>query len=278
MNYCIIITRLNHWRNYVKHTLKLIVYIITIFALTAFTQDTLSVKKFREPGDTLDISISQELDHAIYNSITWLKNRQNPDGSFGKNSKLKNTALTIIALASDSDRNYTENISKASEWLTKELNSNPTTNICTAAWCCAALTIQQGNGDNPPPPCATPQFLARHYSEAKDLEAHLCTEILRSINYSDDRLKLKEREVDEKNYFQSRISFHEMWLSARNINRSGGQIYSKTGERVNWRVKYAEKLIGCQKVDPKGGGFWPGTTPAETLCNTALAIIISKEI
>jgi len=262
----------------VKHILKQIFYLVAISALTALTQEPLSVRKLHESGDTLDISIIQELDHASYNGTAWLKSRQNEDGSFGDNDTLKCTALSILVLSGDQSKENAEISSKAVKWLTLELKNKATTNIEVAAWCCAAIAVGLTDDKISIPQCATMEFLIQNSPETKGNATQLCNEILLSIAPNADTLKLKRKMVNETNYYYNKISLDEMWLNARSINNSEGQLLNKSGKRIDWRGKYAEKLIGTQKIDSKGGGYWEGSTVDKNVYNTALAIIISKEL
>lgn len=258
-----------------KFTLQLIVFLITV---TAFSKEALTVKKIREPGDALDTSISQELDHALYNAKIWLKRRQNSDGSFGSTDKIKCTAVVILALAEENNQANAVISSKAAKWLTKELNTNSTTNIATAAWCSAAMKLSSEAKKSSKIIKNLQKFIVEQCPKSTNLTAQLCTEILLSTTPDNSEIKLNSKQVNAENYLYPDISLTEMWINARSINRSGGQLYSETGERVDWRRKYASKLIDCQKIEPEGGGYWSAVTPAETLRNTALAIIILKEL
>ncbi len=262
-----------------EHRLKQILSLIIITALTALTQETFFVRKLREPGDTLDISISQELDHAAYNGIRWLKRRQNKDGSFGEKDKLRCTALSILVLANDDNTDNAAIISNAINWLVVELNNNATTNIDICAWSCAAMTVAQSVSKERWPQCATSEFLKRNYPESKGDSALLCAEILLSLAPAANIPELKREEMNETNYHCSRMSSLKMWLNTRSINSGGsGQLFTVSGRRIDWRREYAKQLIGKQRIDSAGGGYWKTNIPAETICETALSIMILKEL
>ena len=278
LNYCILSVRLNHWRNELKNTVIKLFYLISIPVVTALTQENLPVKKLREPGDSLDISIRQELEHAAHNGTLWIKRQQKKDNCFGDTETQRCTALAILALSGDESIENTAIISNAVNWLALNLRKQETTNITTAAWSCAALTVGQSINRDKWPQCATSTFLRRNYDETNEDTALLCSEILLSTDPAADKLNLKIKQVNEANINHSKISLLKMWLNSRSINSRGGQLLTKKGNRIDWRGIYAEKLIGRQKIDPKGGGYWAGKTSAETICNTALSILISKEL
>lgn len=249
-----------------------------MIALTALTQESLFIRKFREPGDTLDRSISQELEHAAYNGITWLKGKQRETGSFGEEDQLRCTALAILALASYDSSENDAIVSNAVNWLVAELNQNATNDIAVCAWSCAALTVAQSFSTALWPQCATPKFLRDNYPASKGDDALLCAEILLSLTPAANSLQLTRERLDETNYYHTQISFLKMWLNTRTLNSGGGQLFTRSGCRIDWRKKYAKELIGKQRIDSAGGGYWSAGTPDATICKTALSIMILKEI
>lgn len=257
--------------------LKQIFFIMAMPALAALTQEAFSIKRIREPGDSLDISITQEMDHASYNGLKWLKQKQKRDGSFAEKDKLKCTALALLAFASDGIDKNSRIISNATQWLICELKNNDTTNINAAAWSRAALRIGRATNKNRLPPHATLAFLKREQAATSGKTTPLCNELILSTDPDANKLNLKTKHVDEKNYYHDEITLEAIWLNSRSINRRGGILLNNKGNRINWRGVYAAKIIGAQKIDSRGGGYWKGNTEAEAICNTALSLMIFKE-
>jgi len=258
-----------------KHKVRYIFIITAISAASIPAQETLSINKFREPGDLLDVSIQQEVDHAMYLGTTWLKSRQSENGSFQESNTVINTSIAILSLAAN---NNTEIINKALTWLTNNQPAINETETAVIAWRYAAISVADSKGNLAERQKSDRIFLKARTAQIDDFNTDLCKEILLSTLPAGSSSTLKRKTVDETNLLHPKISLLEMWLNARSINNAGGQLLSKKGTRIDWRNMYAEKIIGTQKIDPNNGGFWKGTTSSESIYKTALSILILREL
>lgn len=255
--------------------------LLVFTGLAGIAQQSLPLRKFREPGDSLDISIQQELDRAVDLGIGWIKTKQSLEGSWGVCSKLETTALCALALASQNDLTLSDTLQAAVQYIKRIPEDQSPTNFSAVAWSAAALRVTATTG------CIAEQNCARLEKPEVPLSA------LDTILRREMLLGLCLLEPDEalltasKEHYSSLArqldtegsAMLQMWLDARVINRVGeGQLLNTQGQRVDWRRIFARKIISTQKIDVIGGGFWPGVNDSMTLQNTALAILISKEL
>jgi len=233
----------------------------------------LFLRKFREPGDQLDISIQQELERAVYLGCQWLE-QQLTAQSFDQNSPdPTGVALTLSALYSHTEK---ESTAPALQWLQDNYQSQSATNVFVAAWGLVALSLHHAENIDDATAIAN---LKRHLNQLdtnEDAKA-LCRELLNTFNtgvndYSPPTplTQLARNNVDQ-------LSLLQMWLVARHINREGGILSVENNRRIDWKTSFARRIISTQKISPKGGGFWEFEPRGTAICNTALAILICKE-
>ncbi len=259
------------------------IYLLTYLCLgcTGWSEQSLPLHHIRAAGDALDISIQQELDRASALGVQWIRERQNPDGSWGLSNAVETTALCVVALASRNDPALSAHIRSALQSLRTRTLQNTETNFSAIAWTALAMLVAE------PPGCTAESCLRRLRNPETTLttaEAALRDEIiLGSATPEGGELS---RQPSRTRYAAAALMLNcdaarmlPMWLDARVINREGqGQLVTAQGERVDWRRIFARKIISTQKIDPQGGGFWQGPTPSQTVINTALALLISKEL
>jgi hypothetical protein len=164
------------------------------------------------------------------------------------------------------------------QWISDHYPENTLTNFQDIIWTTVAFTVT-----------GIPRHtVEQHYRKSKN---HLTES--ESILRSEIALSLKLNEPDSSDYTELKKYYvkltnklHidpqqmlQMWLDARVINRSGkGQLNDKQGEIVDWRRMFAEKIISSQIIDAQKGGLWRGINSSQNIQNTALAILISKEL
>ncbi|MFA7172054.1 MAG: hypothetical protein WC340_01360 [Kiritimatiellia bacterium] len=248
---------------------------------SAFAEKGLPLRKFRESGDSLDISIQQELDRAVDLGVNWIKTQQNTDGSWGGFSKLETTALCALAFASQNNLKLTNTLHAALQYIEERSSVQPLTNFSAVVWSAAALRVTGTTGCAAERNCA---WLKEPKLALSPVDVILQRELLLGLALlePEDTVLAASQEYYKSLAHQltaGNTSMLQMWLDARVINRVGrGQLVKAQGQRVDWRRIFARKIISTQKIDPLGGGFWNGINDSQVLQNTALAILISKEL
>lgn len=255
---------------------------IVCMGFSVLAEQGLPLRKFRESGDSLDISIQQELDRAVDLGVVWIKTKQSSDGSWGVSNKLETTALCTLALASQGDLTLSNILHAALQYLEESSKEQNPSNFPAIAWRAAALRVTGATG------CATEQSCALfENSETPPLfiDAILRRELLLGLGLREQEEVLQAESQEHYNYLARQLDAEtacdllQMWLNARVINRVGkGQILNPQGQKVDWRRISTRKIISTQKIDLSGGGFWEGSDETQILQNTALAILISKEL
>lgn len=248
---------------------------------SAMAEQGLALRKFRETGDSLDLSIQQELNRAVDLGVRWIKTKQSKDGSWGVSNKVETTALCALGLASQNDLTLTNTLPAALQYLKNSSQERASTNFPAVAWTAAVLLVTDTAG------CAAETTC----NQIKDFQAPLSC-----INSTLRReMILGLRPLDQEEVLMAASQEHydslahqldakstvmlQMWLDARVINRVGkGQLLNTQGQRVDWRRIFAREIISTQKIDPLAGGYWLGVDDSQILQNTALAILISKEL
>jgi len=252
-----------------------------LFALTVLSGEGIPVHKLREAGDSLDISIMQELNRSADIGVQWIIARQNSNGSWGLTNQIETTAICILALASQNDQASAVHSQSAIQFLQQNFSKNNLTNFSAIAWTTAAFIV---TGAQECPAGLNSCKIKNPDTPLSATELTLRREIILGLNLSDaDESSLKtsqERYTDLTMQFNSaQKEMFPMWLDARVINREGnGQLITSQGQRIDWRRIFAQRIISSQKTDPQGGGFWLDLKSKPSLRNTALAILISKEL
>ena len=259
--------------------ITLLTYIYLTFS--AFTDSSIPLHKIRESGDSLDISIQQELNRATELGIQWLKVHQNKDGSWNESNKLVTTAICTMALFSTSDKSLTPQIESGMQWITSNSCQCSVTNFSIIAWTTAASIITRTPG------CT----VKLHSNKIKNpdnqltaVESAVRREILLGLRLMEPNKSLRKDATIHYKKLSHKLNTNtqqmlQMWLDARVINREGGgQLINNQGQRVDWRHIFAQKIISSQIIDHQGGGLWQSVNYSENIQNTALAILILKEL
>ncbi len=245
--------------------------------ICAETGKPLTLHKFREPGDRLDISIQQELDRAADIGAHWLGVRLRSAVPCAVHTNRTAAALTLLALYPDSgSATATGATARALGRLQCHDADAAAGDLRSAAWSYAALTLYAADRAAR---TRLEELLRRALADAQaDRDSlDLCREILLAL--SSAPVAAQRRNAPESGESAAETSLLRMWLNARQINReSGGQLLTTEGERIDWRRLYARRIISTQRVSPQGGGFWPGGCEAAEIHKTALALLIIKEL
>ena len=257
-----------------NRTLMVIVALSAALRVCQAREESLALLKFHEPGDRLDISIRQELERSVGLGVQWLVRQQASDGAFGKGDDRGKTALVILAFTDTPVESGSNALHRALTRLKRHGAAQSVTNTEAAAWSYAALALHGSPEQELASRRTALRSAAADNAVASDIR-DLCREILVSLGQEPDP-SWKGQAIPEAG---TETPLLRMWLNARIINREmGGQCISRDGRRMDWRRQYARRLISTQKVDPGGGGFWPDRSGGTSIANTALAILIAKEL
>ncbi|MDD2600400.1 MAG: hypothetical protein PHO37_14455 [Kiritimatiellae bacterium] len=248
---------------------------------SAAAEKGIPLRKFRESGDSLDISIQQEVERVVDLGVGWIKARQSADGGWGVSNQLETAALCTLALASQNNPDLTNTLQAALQYIEARFHEQSLTNFTAVAWSAAALRVTGTAGRAAELSSA---WLKNPRTPLSTVESALQCELLLGLALLEAEETTLAASQERYNALAHQLNVEgatllRMWLDARVINRAGqGQLLKIHGQRVDWRGTFARKIISTQKIDPSGGGFWSGLNSSQTLQNTALAILISKEL
>ncbi|MCL2105235.1 MAG: hypothetical protein FWH21_09380 [Kiritimatiellaeota bacterium] len=93
-----------------------------------------------------------------------------------------------------------------------------------------------------------------------------------------DSEALEEIEAFASNYPPEARDPESLWSFARLVNRHRGGLLLRETEALDWRNDFARVLISTLRKDPKGGGYWDGTTDDAKIRATAFALLALREI
>jgi hypothetical protein len=260
---------------------KFIIFILGLSA-SVFSNDresALYLRKYHETGDTLDISIRQELDRAVALGGEWLLRQQSSHGYFGATGDVTETSITLLAVHSMQNKTLPYNgVNKALFWLRNKYPEQAETNAYAALFGVVSLSVF-----NVFDQISTQHWLKKSNRIIMDSEPdpHLTAlqnEFVRSLDKNSAMPgKLSQQLFKPMDY--EKLPLLRMWLNARIINRDlNGQLISADGRRVDWRARYARRIISTQKISMRGGGLWQERNGFSDLFNTSLAILICKEL
>ncbi len=277
------ITQQNYTIDMIKKGLKhkCIIFLLGISAsvLSDDRESALYLRKYHEPGDTLDISIRQELDRAVALGGEWLLRQHSSHGYFGATGDVTETSIALLAIHSMQIKTPPRNVvNNTLLWLQNKYPEQAETNAYAALFGVVTLSVlnvfDQTN---------TQHWLKKSNQIIVDSEPdpHLTAlqnEFVRSL----DKNSAIPGEVSQQLFKPTdyeKLPLLQMWLNARIINRDlNGQLLSPDGRRVDWRARYARRIISTQKISMRGGGLWQEHNGCSALFNTSLAILICKEL
>ena len=233
----------------------------------------------REPGLTLDLSIKNEMVHAMQQALSWIVDRQDKSGAWcGKEGKPDGdrTALVLFTLRSLRQPETEEACARAERWLAGQ-SSLPNATLEGCAWRLLALSTssrptaeREKRADEIAGrakilyPSAPPggQLLWREASALLSLPRHL------PKTGKEPRLKP----------FGRASTHREIWQGVRGVNRfHRGLFPGKEGE--NWQQDLARRLISTQRLDlESGGSFWQKKGKESALEETLFALLIFLEL
>ncbi|MFO7937117.1 MAG: hypothetical protein R6V06_05875 [Kiritimatiellia bacterium] len=258
-----------------KTTVISIISLFFAMSHVAAARQDLTVLKFREPGDRLDQSIINELEHTEDIGADWLKKKQNSNGSFGEKNPAECTPVVMLALSHKGAGNV---VFHALKWLTDNSSGNYDTTIHSAAWQYAAVAVADTGGRYKALLRKNRECLIRRKKNLEGISLSLVNEILLSVSPPCNTADSAVIKTDDTDFSDKYLSYLKMWLKARSINRAGRQVSDRNGNPIDWRRIYAHRLISSQKIGSDGGGSWPGKNSDDTIMNTAMALLIIKEL
>lgn len=246
----------------------------------------LSVTSVRQPGSPLDVSIRQELDHAVDLATAWLASRQSADGAWGSETgRLWRTSVALLALSARPAA-HSDAIARAALWLDRQA-PGADADSRERAWRAAALlaAVPESDGravlakrllEEPPSLLCSTNAAGYCQSELWDDVRRLAGLAPEPRSGAHDAYRLAELSKNS-----SRLSTpapYCRWGDIRLINRAGGGQLLRDGAAVDWRRDVAQALINAQRRDPAGGGCWPRPSDDDTLFMTAFAVLDLMEL
>ena len=257
--------------------------VLILSVVTGFGADV-GATMIRQPGASLDLSLRNELDHAVDLATAWLAGHQNADGSWGSETdRVSRTAFTLLALTARTNL-YSDTCARAAVWVDAHPPSDTDTSF-TYAWRVIALLSA---APNTPGRSDLAQRLIR---EARPHEPTtnecLFSQLLwndalalagqrgRTLPTSDVERVLKSTAADWPTRYREPNC---LWLPAHLINRMSNGMLERDGTPLDWRRDMAEILVNSQRRDPFGRGYWGQPEGDIRIRQTAFGILTLLEL
>ncbi|MDD5707581.1 MAG: hypothetical protein PHR35_16795 [Kiritimatiellae bacterium] len=272
----------------------------------------------------LALSIQNEVDAAIRRAQLWLAQRQQPDGSWGHSNRVFLTALTCLATCPDKPGTAPaaadDAAARARLWLAESAAvTNQAVPLEAMAWRELALAQMLPAATSFPRAVAA-QAVAVTGLLARLTIVEACrlqgtNGVALAVAAADEAfadaaervvwLSLREVTPADRAAMTAAlartwrtpavVSWQEpdaqrAWRLARAINRYAGGDLAAPAEgtqpavRVDWRHQLARAWIARQRIDTRGGGYWPPAEPAPaesddaTIAQTAFATLLLREL
>ena len=234
------------------------------------------VVAIRQPGTSLDTSISNEADNAMRLAAEWLIARQHPDGSWGStNNVAELTPIAWLALKGVESAVDAVRRDRALVWL----DAQP---IGGAAFDANVWRRQV-------------TFLALPDSPEREARLHELAKAMKPIPFSvhaygyflwrEEALPIETKAQAKgmlssvaRTYPMDTPSTETLWFFARLINRYSNGVWLRGTEALDWRNDFGLTLINALRKDPAGGGYWNADTDDAKIRATAFALLALREI
>ncbi len=255
-----------------------------IFSAACGFGASVGVTTIRQPGASLDTSLRNEREHAVDLAAEWLAARQGTDGCWGSETdRVERTSVALLALTARRSR-HSDAVARAAVWLDAYPPAAGESGEAGAWRMLALLSVAPDTPDRAglarrllretPPPAAdaaTSFFSRLLWAEAlalggAEVEPRLAAPAERTL-----AALAAEWPPDTR-------APASLWLMAFLINRTSGGRLESGGAPLDWRRDIAQTLLGDQRRDPAGGGFWFSAESDARIRQTAFGILALNEL
>lgn len=246
----------------------------------------LQATAIRQPGSSLDLSIQNEVDHAVQLSAQWIIKQQHDEGAWGtdRNRHLA-TAMGVVALHAAQLSSAAPALQRGIAWLEDNEPDADEKHLATLAWYLLALSL------------ATPESAERddimnriftngtaRVEGACSRDVTLWNEAVMAAKLGDDKVPLSADSAP--NQLEKLASSwpvvatdpETVWRLARLINRAADGRLLYHGAVLDWRVDLARGLLSVFRKDPVGGGYWDSKTEEGRLFATFFGVFALREL
>lgn len=247
----------------------------------------LQATAIRQPGSSLDMSIQNEVDHAVQLSAQWIIKQQHEEGAWGATDRNRHiaTAMGVIALHAAQLSSAGPAIQRGIAWLEDNEPDADEKQLATLAWYLLALSLavpESAERDDSMSRVLTNGIARVEGACARDVT--LWNEAVMAAKLGDDKMPLSA--ISTTNQLEKLASSwpvvatdpETVWRLARLINRAADGRLQCNGAILDWRVDLARGLLGVFRKDPVGGGYWDSKTEEGRLFATFFGIFALREL
>ncbi len=242
------------------------------------------VDQIRLPGAAIDLSSRNEVVNAIRLASDWLASKQNPQGSWGVSNNVGVTSVALTAMCVSRHQKYSDNQTRAALWL-KNTADLQIADLETHALRLLALSLTL------PESSVRSNLFSSLIAKAKSTtdvcpakpEAeelwHLATAAagLHTAAEPHQTIKVSLRQI-ANNWPPFPCGNRAICRAAKTINRAGEALLTLGDIRLDWRSETAIFLLGSQRRDLTGGGYWDAPDHRRRILETAWGILALAEL
>jgi len=262
-----------------------IVFLAVFFHVQCRAQ--LQATVIRQPGASLDLSIQNEVDHAVQLSAQWIVRQQQGDGAWGVGTRRHAlTAMGVIALHATQLSSVTPALQRGVEWLEKNVPATDEKQLSTLAWYLLAVSLTM------PESAERSDIVSRVFTNgttrvegASSVSVALWDEAVMAAKLGDEKEAIVPAASATNQLEKLAASWpvvatnpETVWRLARLINRAADGRLVYHGAVLDWRVDLARGLLGAFRKDPAGGGYWDAKTEEGRLQATFFGIFALREL
>ncbi|MDD4101119.1 MAG: prenyltransferase/squalene oxidase repeat-containing protein [Kiritimatiellae bacterium] len=254
------------------------------WAMALQASEPTTVETIRMPGAGLDLSSRNEVDNAIRLACDWLADRQNPHGAWGVSDNVSISSVALTALCAARQKKYSDNQTRAALWL-KSTADRQLADIETHALRLLALSLTL------PDSSVRSNLFASLVSKAKAntviSEATPATAELWHLATAAAGLRPAAepcpstfdslRQIAE-DWPPFPCANRQIWRTAKTINSGGRGMLACGQAYIDWRSETAVFLLGSQRRDLAGGGYWDAPDQDRQILETAWGVLALAEL
>lgn len=258
----------------------LLLFVALVFPATA----QLTVDQIRLPGAALDLSTRNEVGNAIRLACDWLASRQNPQGAWGVSNDVSLTSIALTALCVSRNPQHSDSQTRAALWL-KSTADHQIADMDTHALRLLALSLAL-----PDAPVRSNLFAS--LSAKAQAASNVCPPLpadaeLWCLAAAAAGLRPAAAPARNAEARLGEIADHwppfpcanrELWRVAKTINQDGQGVLTRGDTRLDWRSETAGHLLGAQRREPQGGGYWDAPDQDRRILETAWGILALSEL